>query len=142
MTCRASLLALAASLEATAAELCAKAATIRAQLEANDERPASDVVNVDTATAMLGSKRKAREFFARAEREGFAVRRMGHAAMMDRAEWDRALEAFASKRAPSKPAPPVRHNSPDDESPASIFARAGLAPSSQPQRGARGKRAA
>lgn len=80
-----------------------------------------DTVTLDAATAMLGSKRKARLFFARAEREGFAVRRMGHAVMMDRAEWDRALVQLATKRAPA----------PADDSPAALLEQANLKPRSR-----------
>lgn len=121
MQSRASLLALAASLEATAAELSAKAAGIRASLE-GAEPAQSDVITLEAATRLLGSKRRAREFIARCEREGFAVSRVGHAVFMARAEWDRAVEATSPKRAK----PSANDNA---ESPAALFASAGCSPS-------------
>jgi hypothetical protein len=137
---RASLLALAASLEATAAELCAKAATIRATVDASGSTaPTSDTITLEAATVLLGSKRRARETFVGFEREGFEVRRVGHAVFMDRAEWDRAIAARSPKRsAPSSP------TDSSDESPAAILARAGLVPSRapNPQRRAPRRRAA
>ena len=139
MQSRASLLALAASLEATAAELAAKAATIRASLEGSEAQTTGETVTLEAATALLGSKRKAREFFARCEREGFEVRRIGHAVLMARAEWDRAVSTLSSKRAPvSSPAT----NSTDDESPAAIFRAHGLAANTNVSKGARSRRAA
>jgi hypothetical protein len=97
------------------------------------ESHAPDAITLDVAMSLLGSKRRAREFFARAERAGFAVRRIGHAVMMDRAEWERAIEALATKRT----APPVSHpvpanDSTDDDSPAAILARAGFVPTRTP----------
>jgi CheY-like chemotaxis protein len=96
---RTSLLALASSLDAQGDSLKAQAATIRAMLE-SAESHAPDAITLDVAMSLLGSKRRAREFFARGERAGFAVRRIGHAVMMDRAEWERAIEALATKRSP------------------------------------------
>jgi hypothetical protein len=141
----ASLLALASSLEAQGDALKAQAASIRAAVESSAQAPASDAITLEAATALLGSKRKARETFAAFEREGFEVRRVGHAAFMDRAEWDRAIASRSSKRAAAPSAPtssPVAAN--DDDSPASILARAGLVPSRSPnpQRRAPKRRAA
>lgn len=86
------------------------------------------------------SKRKARETFIAFERAGFRVVRLGHAVSMDAAEYARAVDALASKRAPvSSPAT----NSTDDESPAAIFAANGLVSARpNPNRGTRPKRAA
>lgn len=142
----ASLLALAASLEAQGDALKAQAASIRAALESSESQAqAPDAITLEAATALLGSKRKARETFAAFEREGFEVRRVGHAAFMDRAEWDRVIASRSSKRAAAPSAPtssPVAAN--DDDSPASILARAGLVPSRSPnpQRRAPKRRAA
>jgi hypothetical protein len=143
----ASLLALASSLEAQGDALKAQAASIRAAIESSAQAPASDAITLEAATALLGSKRKARETFAAFEREGFEVRRVGHAAFMDRAEWDRAIASRSSKRATPPSVPTAPTSSPtanDDESPASILARAGLVPSrgAQPQRRAPKRRAA
>ncbi len=149
MTSPASLLALAASLDAQGDALKAQAASIRAAIETNESQAqAPDAITLEAATALLGSKRRARETFAAFEREGFAVSRVGHAVFMARAEWDRAVEALGSKRPASPPssAPSAHTNSTaaGDESPAAIFARAGLAPTRAPQhqRGSRPKRAA
>jgi hypothetical protein len=115
--------------------------------ETENPAPASDAITLEAATALLGSKRKARETFAAFEREGFEVHRLGHAAFMQRGEWDRAIASRSSKRpaAPPSSAPPsspVAAN--DDDSPASILARAGLVPSRSPnpQRRAPKRRAA
>lgn len=129
---RSSLLALASSLDAQADALKAQAATIRAAIETSESQ-APDVITLEGATALLGSKRRAREFFAKAERAGFAVRRIGHAVVMDRSEWERAIETLATKRgaSTSSPAPSAPTNSTaavDDDSPAAIFARAGFLP--------------
>jgi hypothetical protein len=142
----ASLLALASSLEAQGDALKAQAASIRAAVESGAQAPASDTITLEAATALLGSKRKARETFAAFEREGFEVRRVGHAAFMARGEWDRAIASRSSKRpaAPTSSAPTSSPTANDDESPASILARAGLVPSrsSNPQRRAPKRRAA
>lgn len=84
----------------------------------------SDVVTLDVATELLGSKRKARAFFARAERDGFNVSRVGHSVMMQRNEWERAVSAQTPKRR----APAV------DDSPAALLATAGLQPARQRRR--------
>lgn len=133
----ASLLALAASLEAQGDALKAQAASIRAALESSESQAqAPDAITLEAATALLGSKRRARETFAAFEREGFAVSRVGHAVFMARAEWDRAIAAQGSKRPvspPSKPSTAANDDSaPDELSPAAIFARAGLVPTRTP----------
>lgn len=120
-------------LEAARASLVASLASLDVAIARARESSAANhgAVSLDEATGVLGSKRKAREWFNRAERAGFKVVRVGHAVSMDRAEWTRALEALASKRAPkSKPS--------DDESPGAIFKRAGLSPTrgERPQRSA------
>lgn len=114
----------ARTLESLRSQLTAIRAQVDAVLSVLDgaaAAPTTDTVNLEAATVMLGSRRKARGFFARAEREGFAVRRMGHAVMMDRAEWDRALVQLATKRAP----PPA------DDSPAALLEHANLKPRSR-----------
>jgi hypothetical protein len=68
--------------------------------EPESPAPASDTITLEAATALLGSKRRAREFIAWCEREGFEVRRVGHSVLMPRAEWDRAIEARSPKRSP------------------------------------------
>jgi len=140
MQSRASLLALAASLEATAAELAAKAATIRASVEATESTATSATVTLDEHIRRTGqSKRKARETFNAFERAGFRVVRLGHAVSMDAAEYFRAVEALASKRAPvSSPAT----NSTDDESPEAILRANGLVANTNARKGTRPKRAA
>lgn len=147
MQSRASLLALAASLDAQGDALKAQGdalkahgASIRAAVESGAQAPALDTITLEAATALLGSKRKAREFIAWCERHGFEVRRIGHAVLMDRAEWERAIAARSSKRAPVSSEPT---NSTDDDSPAAIFAAHGLASARpNPNRGTRPKRAA
>lgn len=101
ITTRSSLLALASSLEAQGEALKAQAASIRATLEAGAAQPASaaDTVNVEGHARALGcSLRKAREFMLRAEREGFAVRRVGRSLFLARDEWERAVDALRSTR--------------------------------------------
>ncbi|MFO0563856.1 MAG: hypothetical protein U0269_37875 [Polyangiales bacterium] len=147
MQSRASLLALAASLEATAAELSAKAATIRASVEATENQAPSATVTLEEHMRRTGqSKRKARETFAAFERAGFRVVRLGHAVSMDAGEYARAVEAIASKRSAvsSAPSAPTNSTAADDESPAAIMARAGFVPTRphQHQKGTRPKRAA
>ncbi|MBL8681046.1 MAG: hypothetical protein JNK05_17825 [Myxococcales bacterium] len=119
-------------LEAVRASLVASLAAVEVAIAnaSDDEAKGPDTVALEDAVRVLGSKRKAREFFARAERQGFEVRRVGHAVFMARGEWDRALEALRSKRS-AKTAP--THST--DESPAAILAGAGLAP--HPNRGPR-----
>lgn len=121
-----------AALAAMRATLAAGISTIDAIVSRESAEPApSDVITLEAATALLGSKRRAREAFAAFERAGFEVHRLGHAAFMARAEWDRAVAAQRPKRtAPSTPS--AAANDGDDESPASILARSGLEPSRIP----------
>ena len=112
-----------AALAAMRATLAAGIATIDAIVSRESAEPAqSDVITLEVATKLLGSKRRAREFIARCERDGFAVSRVGHAVFMARAEWDRAVEATSPKRAK----PSANDNA---ESPAALFASAGCSPS-------------
>jgi hypothetical protein len=127
---RASLLALASSLEATAAELTAKAATIRAAIEAAVEAP-RDTVTLADAVRLLGNKRRAREFFRRAESAGFKVVSVGHAVTMARDEWDRACDALRATNRTGRKRPPR-----EDDSPAALLARAGLVAGAPPKRAA------
>ena len=148
MQSRASLLALAASLEATAAELSAKAATIRASVEATENQAPSATVTLEEHMRRTGqNKRKGRETFAAFERAGFRVVRLGHAVSMDASEYTRAVEVLASKRSAVSSAPSAPTNSSpanDDDSPAAILRANGLRPqrAPQPQRGKRPQRAA
>jgi hypothetical protein len=135
----ASLLALASALDAQGDALKAQAASIRAAIESGAQAPAPDVVNIEAATALLGSKRRARETFAAFEREGFEVHRLGHAVFMQRGEWDRAIASRNSKRDPL--AAHTNSTDADAESVDAIFARAGFTATRTPQRGQR-KRAA
>lgn len=130
----ASLLALAASLEAQGDALKAQAASIRAAIESSESQAqAPDAITLEAATALLGSKRRARETFAAFEREGFAVSRVGHAVFMARAEWDRAIAAKRPASPPSKPSTAANDDSaPDELSPAAIFERAGLVATRKP----------
>lgn len=130
----ASLLALAASLEAQGDALKAQAASIRAAIESSENQAqAPDAITLEAATALLGSKRRAREAFAAFEREGFAVSRVGHAVFMARAEWDRAIASKRPASPPSKPSTAANDDSaPDELSPAAIFERAGLVATRNP----------
>lgn len=106
-------------LEALRAAIAASLANIEAMIARERERESAattELVALDDAVRVFGSKRKAREWFNRAERAGFRVLRNGHAIAMERDEWTRALEALASKR-PSKPSKPA------DEGPAAALGR-------------------
>lgn len=136
---KAPLLALAASLEATAAELVAKAAAIRAWLDATENQTPTATVTLEEHMRRTGQhKRKSREIFAAFERAGFRVVRLGHSVSMDADEYARAVEAFASKRAPAPRAAALPDH---DESPEAIFAQSALVPT-RPQKAAPRKRAA
>lgn len=109
-------------LEAARASLVASLASLDVAIaRARESSATSSCVALDEATAALGSKRRAREFFAKAERAGFRVLRVGHSVSMDRDEWTRALDALASKR---QAKPPKK----SDEGPAEALARAGNSP--------------
>lgn len=110
-----------------------------AEATKSSAKATSETITLEAATALLGSKRKAREFIAWCERHGFEVRRIGHAVLMDRAEWERAIAARSPKRAPVS----SEHTNSTDESPAAIFAANGLVSARpNPNRGTRPKRAA
>lgn len=134
MTCH-SLRSLEMQLGAIIAQCEAMRATVRAAIESTATAPTADAITLESATALLGSKRRARETFAAFEREGFAVSRVGHAVFMARAEWDRAIAAQGSKRPASTSSPTVPASAPvlvahnnDDDSPAALLSRAGLSP--------------
>ncbi len=130
-----------AALAAMRATLAAGISTIDAIVSRESAEPApSDVITVEAAAALLGSKRRAREFIAWCERAGFTVRRVGHAAMMDRAEWDRAVDAHSSKRAAPSTSSTAAND--DDDSAVAILARSGLEPTRIPSTKARPKRVA
>lgn len=99
-------------IEALRAHFEATLANLDDMLADEDAPSAGDVVNVDDHAKMTGcTARKAREFFARAEREGFAVQRVGRAVFMARAEWMRAVEQLrAQRRARPAPATPPPSN--------------------------------
>lgn len=147
MQSRASLLALAASLEAQGDALKAQAATIRASLEATENQAPSATVTLEEHMRRTGqSKRKARETFAAFERAGFRVVRLGHAVSMDAGEYARAVEAIASKRSAvsSAPSAPTNSTAADDESLAAMLRTnsSRLRAPHQHQKGTRPKRAA
>ncbi len=89
-----------AALVATRAALAAGMATIDAIITRESGAPATSTVTLEEHMRRTGqNKRKAREAFAAFEREGFVVVRLGRAAHMDAAEWARAIDALASRRA-------------------------------------------
>jgi hypothetical protein len=112
-------------LEAVRASLVASLAAVEVAIARASESsaPADAPITLDDAVRLFGSKRKARAFFASAERAGFKVVRIGHACSMDRAEWARALEALGTKPSRAEPRP-AKH---PDESPAALLSSAGLA---------------
>lgn len=137
---RSALLAIASSLEAQGDALKAQAATIRASVEASESTAPSNTVTLDEHVRRTGqSKRKARETFNAFERAGFRVVRLGHAVSMDTAEYFRAVEALASKRALVSS---EHTNSTDDESPEAILRANGLVANTNARKGTRPKRAA